>query len=275
MTTKPASVRTPTDAAQPSGGARHRFAVAGVALALAAGIGTPTIAGLLATRWKMPIELVLVGVGLLVAMAFLAAGWVLGRRMDKLSEEARRDPVTNVGNRRHWEESLAHEVARAARANMPLSLLMVDVDHLKELNDRGGHIAGDVALAVVGEVLNRTCRSRDVASRFGGDEFAILLPRTTAAEAKILAERIRTEISQRRRKCPPPLDTRLSVSIGICDLASLPDPRARLLFESADKALYTAKQSGRDCVEVYRQPPRVSSVIFLDEHRAKKNRKHL
>lgn len=271
---KPATVRTPAEATFPSGGARQRFALAGVALALAAGLGTPALARALASSWRLPIEPALIGVGFLVALGFLAAGWALGRRMDKLSEEARRDPVTNVGNRRHWEESLAHEVDRAARAKMPLSLLMVDVDHLKELNDRGGHSAGDIALSLVGEVLNETCRSRDVAARFGGDEFAILLPRTTAGEAKILAERIRSELAARRRHCVAPLDTRLTVSIGICDLAALNEPRARALFEAADKALYAAKQGGRDCVEVFTRPPAISTVIRLDQHRGRKHHHH-
>jgi diguanylate cyclase (GGDEF)-like protein len=221
----------------------------------------------------MPIEPALIGVGFLVALAFLAAGWALGRRVDRLADEARRDPVTNVGNRRHWEECLSHEVERAAKAKMPLSLLMVDVDNLKKLNDSAGHGAGDIALSIVGEVLNDTCRSRDVAARFGGDEFAILLPRTRAAEARVVAERIRTELAQRRREHNAPLDGLLTVSIGICDLVSLDEPRAHLLFDAADRALYAAKQGGRDRVEVYERVPATSTVIRLDDRRGRKKHK--
>ncbi|MDF2693637.1 MAG: hypothetical protein K0S65_2020 [Labilithrix sp.] len=274
---KPATPGSPAEERRGGSRARHSFAIAAVALALASGLGTPALARTLAQMWRLPIEAALIGVGFLVALGFLAAGWSLGRRVDRLSDEARRDPVTKVGNRRHWEECLAHEVDRAAKAKMPLSLLMVDVDNLKKLNDAGGHGAGDTALAIVGDVLNDTCRSRDVAARFGGDEFALLLPRTRASEAKVVAERIRAELAVRRRAHSAPLDKLLTVSIGICDLATIDEPRPHLLFDAADRALYVAKQAGRDRVEVYTRPPPTSSVIVLEERRRnrKKNRRTL
>ena len=247
--------------------ARHRFAIGGLALALAAALGTPAAARVISKVWPLPIEASLIGVGFIVALGFLAAGWVIGRRVDRLWEASRRDPVTKVGNRRHWEECLEHEVMAAARARMPLSLLVVDVDNLKKLNDQGGHAAGDLALAIVGDVLNDTCRSRDIPARFGGDEFAVLLPRTHASEARILAERIRAELAERRRGQRAPIADLLSVSIGICDLAQLDEPRSDLLFSSADRALYVAKEAGRDRVEVYYAPPHTSTVINLDEVR--------
>ncbi|MBX3217458.1 MAG: GGDEF domain-containing protein [Labilithrix sp.] len=272
---KPATLRMSLEEPHPHAGARarHRFAIAGVALALAAALGTPALARALSHSWRLPIEAALIGVGFLVALAFLVAGWALGRRLDRLSEEARRDPVTKVGNRRHLEECLAHEVERAAHAKMPLSLLMIDVDNLKQLNDSGGHAAGDLALAIVGDVLNDTCRSRDVAARFGGDEFAILLPRTRAAEARAVAERIRAALAERRRACTAPLDKLVTVSIGIGELASVTPPRPDLLLEAADRALYAAKQAGRDRTVVFERPPPTSSVIMLDERRrARKKR---
>jgi diguanylate cyclase (GGDEF)-like protein len=254
--------------------ARHRFAVGGLALALAAALGTPVLARMIAKAWAMPIEVALIGLGFLVALGFLAAGWAIGRRVDKLWDASRRDPVTRVGNRRHWEECLAQEVASAARAGMPLSLLIVDVDNLKKLNDIGGHHAGDVSLGIVGDVLNDTCRSRDIPARFGGDEFAVLLPRTQAREARILAERIRSELAERRRGQPSPICDLLTVSIGICDLAQVDEPRTDLLFAAADRALYVAKEAGRDRVEVYEAPPRTSSVINLDEVRRARKARH-
>ncbi|MBX3201110.1 MAG: GGDEF domain-containing protein [Labilithrix sp.] len=272
---KPATLRMSLEEPHPHAGARarHRFAIAGVALALAAALGTPALARALSQSWRLPIEAALIGVGFLVALGFLVAGWALGRRLDRLSDEARRDPVTKVGNRRHLEECLAHEVERAANAKMPLSLLMIDVDNLKQLNDSGGHAAGDLALTIVGDVLNDTCRSRDVAARFGGDEFAILLPRTRAAEARAVAERIRSALAERRRACAAPLDELLAVSIGIGELASIAAPRAELLLEAADRALYVAKQAGRNRVVVFDRPPPTSTVIVLDERRrARKKR---
>ena len=271
---KRATLRTSALALHPRAGARarHRFAIAGVALALAAGLGTPALGRSLAHAWGLPIESALIGAGFLVALGFLVAGWAVGRRVDRLAEEARRDPVTKVGNRRHWEECLSHEVDRAAKAKMPLSLLMLDVDNLKKLNDAGGHCAGDLALSIVGEVLNDTCRSRDVAARFGGDEFAILLPRTRASEARIVAERIRSELAERRRAHGAPLDELLTVSIGICDLVSIEEPRPHLLFDAADRALYAAKQAGRDRIEVFERTPVTSTVIVLDERRRQRKK---
>lgn len=270
---KSATLRLPADDHPRAGArARHRFAIAGVALALAAGLGTPALARALAGLWRVPNEAALIGAGFVVALGFLIAGWAVGRRVDRLSDEARRDPVTKVGNRRHWEECLSHEVDRAAKAKMPLSLLMVDVDNLKKLNDAAGHGAGDLALSIVGDVLNDTCRSRDVAARFGGDEFAILLPRTRASEARIVAERIRSELASRRRAHGAPLDKLLTVSIGICDLVSIEEPRPHLLFDAADRALYAAKQAGRNRVEVYEKTPMASTVIVLDERRRARKR---
>jgi diguanylate cyclase (GGDEF)-like protein len=157
---------------------------------------------------------------------------------------------------------------------MPLSVLMVDVDNLKLVNDAHGHGCGDRALALVGEVLRDSCRSRDVAARFGGDEFALLLPRTRVSEAIVVAERIRSELARRRILLGAPLDSLVCVSIGVADLdavhvlgRSSDAAIADLLFESADRALYTAKSRGRDRIEVV-EVPRISGVIHLDERRA-------
>lgn len=250
--------------------ARHRFAIAGLSLALTAGLGTPALARVASRWWTLPDDAALGTVGLVVSIAFLGVGWLVGRRVDALSDEARRDPVTKVGNRRHWEESLSHEVACAVNAKMPISLLMLDVDNLKRLNDQHGHSAGDLALSIVGEVLGETCRSRDVAARFGGDEFALLLPRTRASEARVVAERIRAELAERRRCRDARLDGLLTISIGIADLTAIDEPTPTRIFEAADRALYAAKQAGRNRVVVFEKARATSRIIFLDERRGRK-----
>gem|GEM_PF-2103737 len=277
----PAAVHAPSSRpprVDSGAGARFRFAIGGLGLALAASLGAPAVAETSAGWLSAPLEPMLVAAATLVAMGFLAIGWVLGSRFDALTDEARRDPVTRVGNRRHWEECLAREVTRAATARMPLSLLMVDVDNLKKLNDTAGHAAGDAALELVGAVLNETCRSRDVAARFGGDEFAILLPRTRASEALVVAERIRAEIARRRgAHAPASLGEAVTVSIGIADLDSIREPRPHLLFDAADRALYVAKQNGRDRIEVFaaRSPKSAGPrIILLDERRRSRKRSH-
>jgi diguanylate cyclase (GGDEF)-like protein len=247
--------------------ARVRFAAGGLAVAVVL-----AVAAWLFARWSplgAEVATFVVGAALLVGI-----GVRIGRRVDMLERTSREDPMTCVGNRRHWEASLRREVDRALRSRMPLSVLMVDLDNLKHCNDAHGHGCGDRALALVGEVLRDTCRSRDVAARFGGDEFALLLPRTRVSEAKIVAERIRSELARRRALLGAPLDSLVSVSIGVADLDAVPvagrssdAATADLLFESADRALYTAKSRGRDRIESV-EVPCASGVIRLDEHRA-------
>jgi diguanylate cyclase (GGDEF)-like protein len=240
--------------------ARQRFALAGFALAIGAGIGAPTLARITG----LPFEGVLVAI---LALGFVVIGWLIGNQVDALTEKSLEDPITRVGNRRHWEECLGDELDRAVRSRMPLSVLMLDVDNLKKLNDAHGHACGDRALSIVGEVLLETCRSRDVPARFGGDEFAILLPRTRASEAKVVAERIRAELARKRVTAGAPLDTLLTVSIGIADLEGANEPQTSALFEAADQALYAAKQKGRDRIEVTVKRPSFSGVIILEERR--------
>lgn len=223
--------------------ARMRFAFGGLALAGLFAIGAPLLGNVLHISTPA------------ASFALLAAGLVglglrLGAQMDALERHSFEDPMTRVGNRRQWQTRLNTELDRAIQSRMPLSVLMLDLDNLKSLNDAAGHGCGDRALALVGEVLLATCRSRDVPVRLGGDEFAVVLPRTRPAEAKILAERIRTEIARRRAVMETPLDKLLTVSIGIADLESITEARADLLVESADEALYRAKSTGRDRIEV-------------------------
>lgn len=259
--------------------ARLRFGLSGFTLALAIGVGAPEIARGLGRSWGLPTEAIQIGLALVVGAVFFAIGWRLGRRVEVLTDQAHHDPVTHIGNRRHWEACLRREVASAHAAHMPLSLLMIDVDHLKELNDQGGHVAGDTAIKIVGSALRDTCRSRDVAARFGGDELALLLPRTRAVEAEVVADRVRSSIVERRGGLGAPLD-RLTISIGIAELDAAPEPSADELFKAADRALYVAKNSGRDRVVVYRreldsQPPRRDSVIQLDARRRRGSRRRV
>lgn len=225
---------------------RHRFVIAGIMLAVALGFGAPALARAVPLRPVAPDALLVA----MLALAFTSLGYAVARHIDTLTLGALEDPVTRVGNRRHWECRMREELERAVRSRMPLTLLLVDVDHLKALNDANGHLIGDRALELVGEVLRATCRSRDVAARFGGDEFAVLLPRTRASEAEVVAARIRSELVRRRREVGKPFDNDLTVSMGIADLEAIPEPRAHLLFEAADRTLYAAKSAGRDRVEV-------------------------
>jgi diguanylate cyclase (GGDEF)-like protein len=171
---------------------------------------------------------------------FSAFGYALGRQADLLVALSRTDPLTGLGNQRAFEEGLVAEVARAARDGRPLSLLVVDVDGLKAINDRDGHEAGDVALRTVADALRRGARQTDRAARIGGDEFALLAPATALAEAFDLGERIRGLVAESERVA-------ITISVGVATL-DLERPVAGNLVRAGDGALYEAKRRGRNRV---------------------------
>jgi diguanylate cyclase (GGDEF)-like protein len=186
---------------------------------------------------------------LVAATLLILLGWIVGRKQDRLLELSITDPLTSLANRRRLLGALGEELTRAARYGTPVALLLIDVDRLKELNDRAGHGAGDRALQLVADSLRASCRATDLPARVGGDEFAVLAPSTTAVEALALADRIRSTL----RLSSPPSPT---VSIGGADLDSAAAPSVEALQIAADQALYRAKTSGRDQVALAPAPPR-------------------
>jgi diguanylate cyclase (GGDEF)-like protein len=173
-------------------------------------------------------------------VVFTLFGYAMGRAADALLRLSRTDPLTGLGNRLAFEEGLAQETSRAARYGGPVSLLAVDVDGLKNINDRHGHRAGDLALQAVAQALRGGARGSDLAARLGGDEFALLAPSTPAAAALALAERVRSLVA-----AGPPGG--LTVSVGLAT-AEGSAATAGSLREAADGALYEAKRRGRNCV---------------------------
>jgi diguanylate cyclase (GGDEF)-like protein len=160
-----------------------------------------------------------------------------------LVEATRIEPKTGLYNMRHFTSVLTQELERARRFDRPLALLMIDVDHLRNVNTRGGHLAGDRALKAVAESLGHATREYDIAARFGGDEFCVLLPETDLEGALVVAERIRLLVEQSS------VEPHVTVSVGVAPLgggAATPDELVAL----ADRAAYRAKFSGRNAVAV-------------------------
>ena len=178
-------------------------------------------------------------------VVIFALGWAFGRRWDDLLARSVTDSLTELSNLAGHRARVSEELARAARQHTPLALLMVDVDHLKAINDLGGHAAGDEALRLVAESLRRTCRATDHPARVGGDEFAVLAPGAKAHEAMMLAERIRANL-ERLANPLPGLARVTSVSIGVAALDGARALDADALRAQADRALYRAKAEGRD-----------------------------
>jgi diguanylate cyclase (GGDEF)-like protein len=164
----------------------------------------------------------------------------------QFEEQAMTDPLTGVYNRRFLDRRLEEELSRSSRQHLEFSLMMLDLDHFKIYNDLCGHLAGDRALAKIAALLKGAAREMDVVTRYGGEEFCILLPGTPAKEALLAAERVRQalEIETFAGEELLPLG-RLTVSIGLATYPLDSDTPAALIH-AADLALYKAKSQGRN-----------------------------
>lgn len=157
------------------------------------------------------------------------------------------DALTGLGNRHAMEETFPRELKRCAKSEYPVSLIMIDVDRFKSFNDKFGHVAGDRALSAVAHVLKNQFRTKDLLARYGGDEFAVLLPEVTETEAMAIAERVRSAVSGSTADGSDSfVRAPVEVSIGVAELEA-PGTYESLL-RSADAALYRAKDAGRNTV---------------------------
>jgi diguanylate cyclase len=173
----------------------------------------------------------------------------LKTNLEKVSTEAQTDALTGVGNRKVFEESVRRMTAEAIENGNELCLLMVDIDHFKQVNDTHGHQMGDAILKVVAGVLKDSVKGRDIVARYGGEEFAVLLPRTPIGGAMILAENLRAAVAGKllRRKDTQQVIGSVTVSIGVSAYGRAEDSREAWI-KRADDALYHAKKNGRNRV---------------------------
>jgi diguanylate cyclase (GGDEF)-like protein len=194
----------------------------------------------------------LVGPGFLIFAAIFLT--VVADRMARLRIAASTDPLTGLANRKTLWDRIALELARSRRGGKPLSLAVLDLDRFKDFNDRFGHLAGDRLLIAMGETLTRGIRETDLASRYGGEEFVVLLPEIGREEAATCLERIREAVARIR---VPGADRATTVSIGLA--IHVPGEGAPLtsagLLRGADAALYRAKAEGRNRIVVLDGPP--------------------
>lgn len=167
-------------------------------------------------------------------------------RTAQLEELASRDPLTGLYNRRHFSEVLLQNFSVAVRYHAPLSCVMIDLDKFKQVNDTRGHVTGDRVLMLLAKTIEGQLRTADVAARFGGDEFVLLLPQTDLDSARTMSERVLAEFADSLRREWPDLTTGASAG-----LASLADPQVKSaedLIRVADRALYRAKEAGQNSI---------------------------
>jgi diguanylate cyclase (GGDEF)-like protein len=173
----------------------------------------------------------------------------IGLLQSKLREQAIRDPLTNLFNRRYLEETLDHELARAAREGYPVGIIMVDLDHFKRVNDTYGHEAGDLVLKAIANVLSEESRRGDFACRYGGEEFVIVMPNIDKDVAYTRAEALHTTLNS---LCVPyghyVLTTTISMGVACYPMD---DQTRQGILRAADQAMYGAKEAGRNHILLY------------------------
>ncbi len=192
-------------------------------------------------------------IGLLATQAVIAIQ--TQQALDRIKDLSRHDPLTGLYNRRHLNDVFVAEVHRALRMRHPFSVMLVDIDHFKEINDRFGHSVGDQALQALAHLFGHTLRPYDTAVRYGGEEFLILLPETRDEEAVLVGERLRREVESAKLL---PEESPMTCSFGVSALRK--DNQGHFqtpedLIDQADKALYMAKASGRNRVCLFGATP--------------------
>jgi len=200
-------------------------------------------------------------VGALVEMILLSM--TLSSRMNELKHQSRTDSLTLLGNRREFDVMLPIEFARAREQDLPLSLLVIDIDQFKLYNDLHGHAQGDEAVKAVAQALRKHARKPFISCRYGGDEFCAILPGTNEASAAVLAERVRSAVQSAMTG-----EHTVTVSIGYASQSHGRFESADLLFDAADAALYSAKQQGRNCISDFRERRKNEPAEVGEEKRA-------
>ena len=174
----------------------------------------------------------------------------LRKSKEQLQKMALTDPLTKLGNRATFDMSIKQAAACTQRSGSPYSLLMIDLDHFKNFNDNYGHQTGDAVLRSVADAIKQSSRNADICCRYGGEEFAVILPDTRANNAEVLADRIHRNVAKVSLKQPSGrLPITVSIGISCADPEECADP-ARLI-EEADRALYLAKENGRNRTETW------------------------
>jgi len=194
------------------------------------------------------------------------SGCPILQEVSELRQQVITDPLTGLFNVRHFRDALEHELERTRRTGMATALMMVDLDHFKSVNDTYGHENGNRVLKFVAGLLNEQTRRLDICSRYGGEEFAVILPSTELMLARQVAERFRSALEASEIPLSEGV-IRVTASIGLAVAPEASDTDSGVLVELADQALYDAKRGGRNRVCAQR-PPQSDHCVSEDERDA-------
>jgi diguanylate cyclase (GGDEF)-like protein len=192
---------------------------------------------------------------ILVLGSFLAVSAILVRQglivrearllTSHLTQQVDRDPLTGLPNRRRVHERIERELMQARASGQPLGLALIDIDNFKAVNDTYGHSAGDHVLKAIAGILARACRGSDIAARYAGDEFLLVLPGLELQNAHIVGQRLLKEVTRSRRTTAPAFGVEISISVGLAVSQDCLIP-AKQLIAIADAAMYDAKDAGKN-----------------------------
>jgi diguanylate cyclase (GGDEF)-like protein len=206
-------------------------------------------------------------------VGFVALGGLIGaghemftRELGRVSEQSLTDRLTGLPNFAFFADALPREVRRTVRYGGQVSLVIFDVDRFKRFNDQHGHDAGNRMLALVGDTITQCSRSSDIAARFGGEEFALIVP-GPAEEAVEAAERIRTAVAEIEIEVSGGRRVTVTISAGVAEHLPGDASDGSMLIERADRALYAAKAAGRDRVRLSEEEDRIIGVVLPGDHR--------
>lgn len=236
---------------------RIRWLLVGMALSLLGPTSEWVLLRGFVEQGLVPVHLTYLYTEISALLVFSLFGYLLGSYADRLETLALTDNLTGLYNRHFLMERLSEVHRLQQRYDQTYSLILLDLDHFKQVNDRYGHLTGDQTLKAVARTLTKELRRTDLASRFGGEEFLVLCPHTSAAEAVPLAERIAQAVKDLKQdQIGHPGPQRLSA--GVYEVSGPETPSLAQVLDRTDQALYQAKAEGRDCVRTGNNTPRPS-----------------
>jgi len=229
---------------------RWRYAIFGVLLSIIAPLGEWIFVKVFSTSSSDSFILALIYTELAALIAFILFGYVLGNHAEHLEQLAFQDKLTGLYNRHYLMDRLDELVSMNKRYQEKFSLIMLDLDHFKQVNDSYGHSVGDKTLKAVASSINAEIRETDFGCRYGGEEFIIVCPNTSVNYCHMLAERVRVAIERLESKSlgfPGPQ----TISAGVYEFDSAQDVSLSIILNRLDQALYIAKREGRNKVVIY------------------------